>query len=142
MKQETAYKLLIISFAIVYIAFGVPKILGATSVKDLMQAGYPFFNDAIIGFMGIVEIILGFCLIIKKTRSLVALGIILHLLGTLSTFVLNFNYFFNPQTIFTLEGEFVFKNIVFISLALYILSKENTIKLPQFLNKTNGSNQN
>lgn len=96
MKQETAYKLLIISFAIVYIAFGVPKILGATSVKDLMQAGYPFFNDAIIGFMGIVEIILGFCLIVKKTRSL----------------------------------------------ALYILSKENTIKLPQFLNKANGSNQN
>ncbi len=142
MKQETAYKLLIISFAIVYIAFGVPKILGATSVKDLMQAGYPFFNDAIIGFMGIVEIILGFCLIVKKTRSLAALGIILHLLGTLSTFVLNFNYFFNSQTIFTLEGEFVFKNIVFISLALYILSKENTIKLPQFLNKANGSNQN
>lgn len=142
MKQETTYKLLIISFAIVYIAFGIPKILGATFVKDLMQAGYPFFNDVIIGFMGIVEIILGIGLIIKKTRSLAALGIVLHLLGTLSTFVLNFNYFFDSKTIFTLEGEFVFKNIVFISLALYIISKENTIKLPQFLNKANGSNQN
>lgn len=142
MKQETTYKLLIISFAIVYIAFGIPKILGATSVKDLMQAGYPFFNDAIIGLMGIVEIILGIGLIIKKTRSFAALSIILHLLGTLSTFVLNFNYFFNTKTIFTLEGEFVFKNIVFISLAIYILTKENTIKLPKFLNKANGSNQN
>lgn len=139
MKRIDTYKLLVASLAIVYIAFGLPKIFGISSVQDLIQAGFPFFNITIIGLLGVGEVIIGIALLYKKTRSIAAIGIILHLLGTFSTAIFNFNYFFNTKTIFTLEGEFVFKNIVFIALAIYILGVENKFKSIKFLNKTDES---
>lgn len=139
MKRIDTYKLLVASLAIVYIAFGLPKIFGISSVQDLIQAGFPFFSITIIGLLGVSEVIIGIALLYKKTRSIAAIGIILHLLGTFSTAIFNFNYFFNTKTIFTLEGEFVFKNIVFIALAIYILGVENKFKSIKFLNKTDES---
>ena len=131
------YKILVVSLGIVYIAFGIPKVLGNSSVQPLMQSAFPFFDSTIIAIIGVVEIILGIALFFKKTRSFASIGIILHLLGTISTYFFNFSYFFNSTTIFSLEGEFVFKNLVFIALALYILSVESNFKSIKFLNKTN-----
>lgn len=139
MNKLNTYKLLVASLALVYIAFGIPKIFGISSVQDLIQAGFPFFNVTIIGLLGLAEVIIGIALLYKKTRSYAAIAIILHLLGTFSTIIFNFNYFFNSKTIFSLEGEFVFKNIVFIALALYILGVENKFKTIKFLNKTDES---
>jgi len=141
MNKLNRYKLLVASLALVFIAFGIPKILGVSSVQNLIQAGFPFFNITIIGLLGIGEVLLGLALLYKKTRSFAALGIILHLLATLSTIIFNFGYFFNSKTIFTLEGEFVFKNVVFIAVALYILSSENNFKKIKFLNKLDESKQ-
>ena len=137
MNKTTTYRVLVASLAIVYIAFGLPKVFGVSSVTDLIHAGFPFFDNTIIAIMGVGEVVLGIALLLKKTRSLAAVGIILHLLGTFSTMLFNFNYFFNSKTIFTLSGEFVFKNLVFIALALYILSVENNFRSIKFLNKPN-----
>lgn len=128
MKYITPYRLLVASLAIVYMAFGLPKIFGISSVEDLIQASFPFFDKNIIALLGVSEVMLGFLLLYKKTRSLAAIAVILHLLGTFGATVLNINYFFSSRTIFTLEGEFVFKNIVFISLAVYIIHIENKLK--------------
>lgn len=131
----SAYKILVISLAAVYVAFGLPKIFGVSSVQNLIQASFPYFNTTIIAVLGLSEVILAIALIYKKTRSFAAIGIILHLLGTFFATVLNVGYFFNPTTVFTLEGEFVFKNIVFIAVAVYILSVESNFKSLKFLNK-------
>lgn len=136
MKNLNLYTLLVASLAIVYIAFGLPKIFGISSVESLIQAAFPFFNKTIIALLGIAEVIIGVALIYKKTRAYAAITIIFHLLGTFSALLLNFGYFFNPKTIFTVEGEFVFKNIVFIAVAIYILGQEKNIKTIKFLNKT------
>jgi uncharacterized membrane protein YkgB len=142
MNKLNTYTLLVVSLALVYVAFGIPKILGISSVNNLIQASFPFFNLTVIGLLGLAEIIIGITLIYKKTRSFAAIAVMLHLLGTFSAIILNFGYFFNSKTIFSLEGEFVFKNIVFIATALYILSVENNIKAIKFLNKTDESKKN
>lgn len=123
-KKITPYRLLIGSIALVYIAFGIPKILGATSVEELMLASYPFFNESIILLIGLTEVALGIAILFRTTRVLACIGIILHLLGTFAGVLFNWNYYISQSTLFTLEGEFVFKNIILISLAVYILSIE------------------
>ncbi len=136
MKKINIYTLLVLSLAAVYVAFGLPKIFGISSVEELIRAGFPFFNKAIIGLLGVGEVIIGIGLVYKQTRTLAAFAVIFHLLGTFSALLLNFNYFFSAKTVFTLEGEFVFKNIVFIALAIYIISVEKNFKSVRFLNKS------
>jgi len=139
MKDLKVYTLVVAALAIVYVAFGLPKIFGISSVEALIQAAFPFFNKTIIGLMGVAEVLIGIALIYKKTRAFAAIAIIFHLLGTFSALLFNFDYFFNTKTIFTVEGEFVFKNIVFIAVAFYILSVEKNFKRIKFLNKTSES---
>lgn len=124
MKKQTVYRLLIISIAFVYVAFGIPKVLGDTSVESLVLATFPFFNGTLMALLGVAEVFLALGLVYKKTRIYAAFGIIMHLIGTFIGYLVNFQYFFNSTTVFTLEGEFVFKNIVFIAVALFILQEE------------------
>lgn len=142
MKENVFYRLLVASLSVVFFAFGVPKIIGNSSVSELIYAAYPFFNSTFIMLLGLIEVLLAILLLVKKTRTVAASLVLIHLMGTFFSFFLNVGYFLDSKTIFTLEGEFVFKNIVFVALALYIISVENSGRVTRFLYKSNDSKQN
>lgn len=125
MKKVTPYSLLVVSLSFVYILFGALKVIGKSPIQDLVSAMVPFMSNPVwFGLLGIVEVLLGLGLLIKSTRAYAALGIIFHLLFTFGTLLLASDKIFSTATIFTLDGEFVMKNLILIAVAWFVFSKE------------------
>ncbi|MDH6180980.1 putative oxidoreductase [Microbacteriaceae bacterium SG_E_30_P1] len=115
--KPTSIPLLRIALGVVYLWFGVLKVIGATPVGDLVAAMMPFLpaNVAVTG-MGIVEVILGGLLIAGVLVPWVAAVQIAHLLGTFAVFVIYPAVVFTGNPLFvTFEGEFIAKNLVLIA---------------------------
>lgn len=114
-----------ISLFIVYFWFGILKIFKISPanplVEKLLNQTMPFipFSYFII-FFGVYEMFIGILFLIKGAERLVILLLLLHMLTTfLPLFFLpemTWQKFFVP----TLEGQYIIKNLVIISLALVI----------------------
>ncbi|MDF1479811.1 DoxX family protein [Leifsonia sp. H3M29-4] len=109
--------LLRIALGVVYVWFGILKIVGASPIADLVAAMLPFVPSevAVVG-LGIAEVVLGAALIANLFVPWVAAIQVLHLLGTFAVFV------FQPAVVHTgnpflvtLEGEFIAKNLVLVA---------------------------
>jgi putative oxidoreductase len=119
------YTLLILSLAFVYIVFGLLKVLGVSPIKDLVVQTFSFMdNPLLFGLFGLGEVVLGAGIIIKQTRKISSILIILHILSTFLTILLAPSAIFNPVTLVTLEGEFVLKNVMILAIGYYIYSQE------------------
>lgn len=91
-------------------------------VKDVVQQSLFLFEyDLVFALFGLAEVALGAMLLYRPLRALAAAGIVLHLLGTIGTALLNPHLTFASDTVVTVHGEFVFKNFVLIAAALHIL---------------------
>lgn len=115
--KPLAVPMLRLALAVVYVWFGVLKLIGASPVADLVAGMLPFLpaNVAVIG-MGVVEVVLGLALAIGLLVPWVSAVMIGHLLGTFLVFIVQpaTAYVGTPLTP-TFEGEFIAKNLVLIT---------------------------
>ena|SRR3989344_7264038 len=126
--ENTLITLLRIVIAIVFIWFGALKVLGYNPVADLIYNSMaPFLavgNGLII--LGSVEIFIGLMLLINRFLRFTHVLLVLHLLGTFSTFIYGWDILFEPTfPILSLSGEFVIKNLVLVISGLVILVHES-----------------
>lgn len=119
--------LLRISIAVVYVWFGILKIIGTSPVTDLIKTTYPSFPEPFfIIFLGVWEIVIGIGLLFKfclrVTLALLWLqmaGIFFGLFLTPTAYLIGGNPF-----LLNTYGEFVIKNFVLVAASIVIGGKE------------------
>lgn len=115
--------LLRLAVGIVYIWFGVLKVIDRSPVEQLVQ-DVAFFlpGDFVMPAMGALEVVIGLGLIFPVAMRLTLLVMWAQLIGTLAAFVVVPGDCFqdgNPLLL-TATGEFVLKNLVLISAGVVI----------------------
>lgn len=121
-----APRVLRLSLALVFVWFGVLKIIGDSPVKGLLGATLPFLNPAVtIPVLGVIEVALGLAVALGRAPRVTLLVLVGHLIGTFLTFVTATGLVIqhgNPFLL-TADGEFVVKNLVLISAALVLVGR-------------------
>ena len=120
-------KLLAYSIAIVYIWFGLLKIMGQSPVAELVRGTHPWLPEpAFLISLGVVEVVIGLLLLFSKTRRAGVLLMWLQLVGIFGGAILKSSLYINGGSILLLNtaGEFVIKNIVFVAAGWLIYKEE------------------
>jgi putative oxidoreductase len=124
-NARLAPTLLRMALAAVFVWFGALKVAGVSPVHDLLAETLPFLDaDLSVPALGVVEIVIGLALAVGRLPRVVLLVLAGHLAGTFLTFVTATELMFvgsNPLEL-TADGEFVVKNVVFISAALLLIA--------------------
>jgi putative oxidoreductase len=112
-----------LSLATVFFWFGVLKVANVSPVTNLLRAAFPFLAETpYLEILGIAEIVIGVGLLMNRLTKQATFMMILHLLGTLSLFIIAPRLIFAPTfPVLTMDGEFVLKNVVLITSALVIM---------------------
>ncbi len=111
------------AIGIVYLWYGLLKIFGISPVEELVyHATHWIGTHNFVIFLGVWEVGIGLLLLIRKTMRF---GLWLLFLQFPGTFL---PLFLNPEDCFTaipygltLEGQYIFKNLVMIAAALVLL---------------------
>jgi putative oxidoreductase len=118
--------LLRISLGVVFLWFGLLKILDVSPVSGLVaKTIYWFDPDVVVPALGAVEVFVGLCLLVGRLMRLALPLLVLQMAGTFLVLVLLPDLAFrdgNPLLL-TVEGEFVVKNLVLLSAGLVIGSR-------------------
>ena len=115
-----------LSLSIVYLWFGILKLLGNSPasplVMALQQKALPFltFQQFIIVF-SLYEMLIGILFLVPRFTRLVFVLFIIHMGMTLLPLILVPNYSWQGFLVPTLEGQYMIKNLILISLACSIL---------------------
>jgi len=119
-----------ISLGLVFFWFGALKLFGYNPVYEIVYASFPWFAYGTGNLiLGIGETLIGVGLLSNLFRKLTHAVFILHLAGTFTVFITGPEVMFNPYfPILTLEGEFVFKNLVLAFAGLVVLTHQNRVK--------------
>ncbi|MCA9386994.1 hypothetical protein KC669_03085 [Candidatus Dojkabacteria bacterium] len=131
-KLETFFRdnldvLIAYSLAFIFIFFGGLKVLDMSPVREVVEASVPLFkNDILFLGLGLFEVIVGLGLVLAKTRKIASYLIILHLIGTFVTAVINPDLTFSTETVVTIHGEFVAKNLVLMAAAIYLATNKKS----------------
>ncbi len=124
--QRVTLPALRMSLGLVFVWFGVLKVVGDSPVAELVQATVPWADQRmLVPTLGWVEIVLGLALLAGKPRRLALIAVAAHLAGTFLVFVQAPSLVIaggNPLLL-TGNGEFVLKNVVLICAALVLLSQ-------------------
>ena len=116
-------ELLRISVAIVFIWFGILKVVGRSPVYDLVaRTVYWVSPDFFVPFLGLWEVVIGVGLLFRLALRLTLFLFWLQLAGTFLVLVLRPDIAFQHRNplLLTTEGEFVIKNLVLIAAGLVI----------------------
>jgi uncharacterized membrane protein YkgB len=118
-----AVPLLRVSLGVVFVWFGMLKILDVSPVADLVaKTVYWFDPETFVTVLGVFEVAVGTLLLLGRALRLTLLLFMLQMIGTFLTFLILPQVTFrngNPFLL-TVEGEFVVKNLVLISAALVV----------------------
>jgi uncharacterized membrane protein YkgB len=122
--QKYSATLLRYSFAIIYFWFGLLKLLGVSPAEELVYGSTEWMNfPHFIIVLSLWEIMIGIFFAIKKLNRVALLMFFLKVPGTFLPL------FTNPEKCFTffpfgltLEGQYIFKNLLLISAALVIVA--------------------
>ena len=114
------------SIAIIYFWFGILKPLGLSPAEDLVTTTLFFLPpQAALYLIGAWELMIGVLMLHRKTVKYSLALLFLHLPGILSPIV------FMPELIFqnfphslTLEGQYVFKNLIITGAALKLATEQ------------------
>ena len=110
-----------VSLAVVFIWFGVLKIVGSSPVAELVATiVYWVDPDWFVPALGVVEVLVGLGLALRRSLRLVLLVLALQMTGTFLVFVILPDLAFqdgNPFNL-TVEGEFILKNLVLLAAAM------------------------
>ncbi|VXB33705.1 hypothetical protein [Pseudomonas sp. 8O] len=117
------------SLSIIFIWLGALKPLGLSPVNDLVTNTITWLpSDIFIPILGVWEIAIGACLLIKPLVRIALTLLFLQLFGTvLPPFLLPEVCFIKFPYALTLEGQYIIKNCVILSAAIVVgggLSKE------------------
>ncbi|GLW94965.1 hypothetical protein Aglo03_57810 [Actinokineospora globicatena] len=119
-----------ISLALVYLWFGLLKVIGQSPVADLVRATMPWVHGPwLLPALGSVEIVLGLALLFGAPRRLAPVAVAAHLAGTFLVFVqapAMAIHDGNPLLL-TTTGEFVLKNLVLVCAAVAILGLSTSV---------------
>lgn len=121
--RRWAVPLLRISLGVVFVWFGMLKILDVSPVADLVaNTVYWFDRETFVTVLGVFEVTVGTLLLLGRALRLTLLLFVLQMVGTFLTFVILPEVTFRDGNPFllTVEGEFVVKNLVLISAALVV----------------------
>lgn len=112
-----------LALGVVFVWFGALKLAGVSPVEKLLAETLPFIDAGIsVPVLGAVEVALGVALIVGKLPRIVLLGMAGHLAGTFLTFVTASELMWADNFLeLTADGEFVVKNVVFITAALMLI---------------------
>lgn len=112
-----------ISLAVVFIWFGLLKVFGVSPVVDLVASTVYWVDpDWFVPALGVVEILVGLGLAVRRLLRLVLLVLAGQMVGTFLVFVLLSGIAFqegNPLKL-TVEGEFVIKNLVLLAAGMVV----------------------
>ncbi len=114
-----------LSLGLVYVWFGVLKVIGQSPVADLVRASTPFVHDPwVVVALGWVEVLLGLALLVGKPRRAAPALVAAHLVGTFLVFVETPDLAVHDGNalLLTTTGEFVLKNVVLICAALTLIA--------------------
>jgi uncharacterized membrane protein YkgB len=122
--KNRAIALLRLSMSLIYIWYGILKITGMSPVEELVfRATHWIGTHNFVIILGFFELIIGLFL---ATKKFLRIGLILLFLQFPGTFL---PLFLNPEDCFTLipfgltlEGQYIFKNLILISAALVLIS--------------------
>ena len=120
-----------LSLAVVFVWFGLLKVLNASPVTSLAENIIPGDSTEIFLFvLGIIEIGIGVALILKTLFRVAIAVLVMHLVSTFSLLIILEDTMINDNNPFllTLEGEFIIKNLVLIAGVLTIASAIGTTK--------------
>lgn len=121
---DAGLTLLRVSIGIVYIWFGGLKVAGISPAAPLIAEAWRFVPipmDRFIQLVGALEVLIGLGLITGIAMRAVILAMMLQMLGAMSPLVLSPGRLWMAFPFaLTLEGQYVIKDIVFISAALVI----------------------
>ena len=112
-----------LALAVVFVWFGALKLAGVSPVENLLAETLPFIDPGIsVPVLGGVEVALGIVLAVGVLPRIVLLVMAGHLAGTFLTFVTASELMWGDSFLeLTADGEFVVKNIVFITAALMLI---------------------
>lgn len=122
-NQRLAPTLLRLALAGVFVWFGALKLAGVSPVHELIAQTLPFVDaDLAVPALGVVEVAIGLVLAIGILPRITLLVLAGHLAGTFLTFVTASELMWGSNFLeLTADGEFVVKNVVFISAALVLI---------------------
>jgi uncharacterized membrane protein YkgB len=112
-----------ISLAIVFIWFGALKVLGVSPVVELVASlVYWVDPDWFVPALGVVELLVGLALALRRWLRTVLLVLAGQVVGTFLVFILLPHVAFQDGNPFklTVEGEFVIKNLVLLGAGMMI----------------------
>lgn len=114
--------LLRISLAVVFIWFGALKPFGLSTANDLIERTVVWFPPRVfIPILGVWEVLIGVCMLVKPLNRVGILLLLLQMPGTmLPLFLLPEVCFERVPWVPTLEGQYIIKNLVLISAAITV----------------------
>jgi putative oxidoreductase len=114
------------AFGVVFIWFGMLKVVGSSPVSDFVAGTLPWLDRAwLVPVVGLVEVAIGIGMIAGRRMFLMCVVLVAHLAGTFLSLIMQPGVAFqrgNPLLLAS-AGEFVVKNLVFIAAALVLAAR-------------------
>ncbi|MEJ2852892.1 MULTISPECIES: DoxX family protein [unclassified Saccharothrix] len=113
-----------VSIGLLFVWFGLLKVVGRSPVADLVHATLPWVSrDVLLPTLGAVEVVLGIALLVGKPRRTTLVVTAAHLAGTFLVFAQapSLAWSDGNPLLLTATGEFVLKNLVLVCAVLLLL---------------------
>ncbi len=121
------------SIAIVFVWFGALKVVGVSPATDIvleLQAKtIPFIEGgSFVIILGILEVLIGLLFLLPHWERLSILFLVIHMVATFLPVIFVQQVVWQGFLTPTLEGQYIFKNIVIIAMAIGIAAHLKPIK--------------
>ena len=128
--KNKSISFLFIAFGIDYIWFGALKIFGSSPVEELVKRATAWaFSHQFVIFLGFWEVMIGAFLIFKTFRKVGLYLLFLQFPGTFLPLITNpSDCFVNFPFVLTLEGQYIFKNLILIAASLVLYAQLSPLK--------------
>jgi hypothetical protein len=128
--KNKSISFLFIAFGIDYIWFGALKIFGESPVEELVKRATAWaFSHQFVIFLGFWEVFIGGFLILKKFRKVGLFLLFLQFPGTFLPLITNpSDCFVSFPFVLTLEGQYIFKNLILIGASLVLYAQLTPLK--------------
>lgn len=118
-------RLLSISMGLVFVWFGALKLAGTSPAEPLIRATLNFLPNTLVSplilLLAIWEVAIGIGFLSGKAKRVVLIMLLLQMAGALSPLILAPERLWETfPLVWTLEGQYVFKDIILISAGLVI----------------------
>jgi uncharacterized membrane protein YkgB len=123
--EKSAIEMMRIALAIVFIWFGMLKVVGMSPAQQLVEKTIYWFPPKVfVPFLGFWEVAIGIGLLIKRLIPYTVILLLIHMVGTfLPMFILTGVCYDAFPYCPSLEGQYIIKNLVLIAGALTVAGK-------------------